>query len=140
MPLIRLHFFSLCFYFLFCCIFISVSIGNYVFRRNPLCSNAIISIVCLFLCCCSQRPSNNKASLSYKDSGVDIDAGDNLVQLIKPMSRGTQRPGVMGGLGGFGGLFRVKEVNEINTKRLLRKMCILNITPIAVELQESCDL
>lgn len=71
---------------------------------------------------------------------MDIDAGDNLVQLIKPMSRGTQRPGVMGGLGGFGGLFRVKEVNEINTKRLLRKMSILNITPIAVELQESCDL
>lgn len=57
----------------------------------------------------SQKPA--KASLSYKDSGVDIDAGDNLVQLIKPMSRGTQRPGVMGGLGGFGGLFRVKEVS-----------------------------
>ncbi|XP_052837485.1 trifunctional purine biosynthetic protein adenosine-3 [Drosophila gunungcola] len=49
--------------------------------------------------------------LSYKDSGVDIDAGDALVQRIKPLSRGTQRPGVLGGLGGFGGLFRIKELN-----------------------------
>ncbi|EDW63275.1 trifunctional purine biosynthetic protein adenosine-3 [Drosophila virilis] len=51
------------------------------------------------------------APLSYKDSGVDIDAGDALVQRIKPLSRGTQRPGVMGGLGGFGGLFRVKDLS-----------------------------
>ncbi|EDW12043.1 trifunctional purine biosynthetic protein adenosine-3 [Drosophila mojavensis] len=51
------------------------------------------------------------ASLSYKDSGVDIDAGDALVQRIKPLSRGTQRPGVLGGLGGFGGLFRIKELS-----------------------------
>ncbi|XP_016944855.3 trifunctional purine biosynthetic protein adenosine-3 [Drosophila suzukii] len=49
--------------------------------------------------------------LSYKDSGVDIDAGDALVQRIKPLSRGTQRPGVLGGLGGFGGLFRLKELS-----------------------------
>ncbi|XP_017151161.1 trifunctional purine biosynthetic protein adenosine-3 [Drosophila miranda] len=49
--------------------------------------------------------------LSYKDSGVDIDAGDALVQRIKPLSRGTQRPGVLGGLGGFGGLFRLKDLS-----------------------------
>jgi len=42
---------------------------------------------------------------------VDIDAGDALVQRIKPLSRGTQRPGVLGGLGGFGGLFRIKDLN-----------------------------
>jgi len=42
---------------------------------------------------------------------VDIDAGDALVQRIKPLSRGTQRPGVIGGLGGFGGLFRLKELS-----------------------------
>ncbi|XP_017485656.1 PREDICTED: trifunctional purine biosynthetic protein adenosine-3 [Rhagoletis zephyria] len=52
--------------------------------------------------------------LSYKDSGVDIDAGDDLVQRIKPLSRGTQRPGVVGGLGGFGGLFRLNELNYTN--------------------------
>lgn len=49
-------------------------------------------------------------SLNYKESGVDIDAGDALVQRIKPLSRGTQRPGVLGGLGGFGGLFRIKDL------------------------------
>uniref|UniRef100_A0A0K8VAP6 Trifunctional purine biosynthetic protein adenosine-3 n=4 Tax=Bactrocera latifrons TaxID=174628 RepID=A0A0K8VAP6_BACLA len=53
-------------------------------------------------------------ALSYKDSGVDIDAGDDLVQRIKPLSRGTQRPGVVGGLGGFGGLFRLNELNYEN--------------------------
>uniref|UniRef100_A0A1I8QFD9 Trifunctional purine biosynthetic protein adenosine-3 n=1 Tax=Stomoxys calcitrans TaxID=35570 RepID=A0A1I8QFD9_STOCA len=53
-------------------------------------------------------------SLSYKDSGVDIDAGDDLVQRIKPLSRGTQRPGVIGGLGGFGGLFRLNELSYQN--------------------------
>ncbi|ETN61567.1 phosphoribosylamine-glycine ligase [Anopheles darlingi] len=49
-------------------------------------------------------------SLSYKASGVDIDAGDALVQRIKPLARGTNRPGVIGGLGGFGGLFRLNDV------------------------------
>ncbi|KAL9925543.1 trifunctional purine biosynthetic protein adenosine-3 Gart [Glossina fuscipes fuscipes] len=55
------------------------------------------------------------ASLSYKDSGVDIDAGDALVQRIKVLSAGTtKRPGVLGGLGGFGGLFRLKELKYKN--------------------------
>jgi phosphoribosylformylglycinamidine cyclo-ligase len=42
---------------------------------------------------------------AYRDAGVDIDAGDALVDRIAPMARSTDRPGVMGGLGGFGGLF-----------------------------------
>ena len=42
---------------------------------------------------------------AYRDAGVDIDAGDALVDRIKPLARSTDRPGVMGGLGGFGGLF-----------------------------------
>jgi len=45
-----------------------------------------------------------KPSLSYKDAGVDIDAGDALVDRIKPVARRTMRPEVMGGLGGFGAL------------------------------------
>uniref|UniRef100_A0A182QP91 Trifunctional purine biosynthetic protein adenosine-3 n=1 Tax=Anopheles farauti TaxID=69004 RepID=A0A182QP91_9DIPT len=53
-------------------------------------------------------------SLSYKSSGVDIDAGDALVQRIKPLARGTNRPGVVGGLGGFGGLFRLNDVTYTN--------------------------
>lgn len=46
-------------------------------------------------------------SLSYRDAGVDIDAGDDLVERIKPLVRKTQRPECLGGIGGFGGLFEV---------------------------------
>ena len=45
--------------------------------------------------------------LSYKDAGVDIDAGDALVERIKPMAAKTLREGVLSGLGGFGALFEV---------------------------------
>ncbi len=43
--------------------------------------------------------------LTYKDAGVDIDAGNDLVDRIKPLVRRTHRPEVLAGLGGFGGLF-----------------------------------
>jgi phosphoribosylformylglycinamidine cyclo-ligase len=43
--------------------------------------------------------------LTYRDAGVDIDAGNAVVERIKPLVRRTARPEVMGGLGGFGGLF-----------------------------------
>lgn len=46
--------------------------------------------------------------LSYADAGVDIDAGNELVERIKPAAAATKRPGVMSGLGGFGALFDVK--------------------------------
>ncbi len=46
--------------------------------------------------------------LTYKDSGVDIDAGNELVERIKPMVAKTRRPEVMAGLGGFGGLFALQ--------------------------------
>ena len=45
--------------------------------------------------------------LTYRASGVDIDAGNELVQRIKPLVAATHRPGVMGGIGGFGGLFEL---------------------------------
>ena len=45
--------------------------------------------------------------LSYRDAGVDIDAGDALVDRIKPMARSTMREGVLAGIGGFGALFEV---------------------------------
>jgi phosphoribosylformylglycinamidine cyclo-ligase len=45
--------------------------------------------------------------LSYKDAGVDIDAGDALVDRIRPLARRTLREGVLAGIGGFGALFEV---------------------------------
>jgi phosphoribosylformylglycinamidine cyclo-ligase len=48
--------------------------------------------------------TDNKPSLSYKDAGVDIDAGNQLVERIKSVSKKTHRPEVKGGLGGFGAL------------------------------------
>ena len=47
------------------------------------------------------------ATLSYRDAGVDIDAGDALVERIKPLARKTMREGVLAGIGGFGALFEV---------------------------------
>jgi len=49
-----------------------------------------------------------KNGLTYADSGVDIDAGNRLVDLIKPMVRATARPGTEAEIGGFGGLFDLK--------------------------------
>ena len=48
-------------------------------------------------------PSTPPVSLSYRDAGVDIDAGDALVEAIKPFAKKTLREGVMGGIGGFAG-------------------------------------
>ncbi len=45
--------------------------------------------------------------LSYRDAGVDISAGDELVERIKPFAKKTLRDGVLSGLGGFGALFEV---------------------------------
>ena len=53
------------------------------------------------------QPSN--VSLSYRDAGVDIDAGDALVEAIKPLAKRTMREGVLGGIGGFGGLFEISK-------------------------------
>ncbi len=53
-----------------------------------------------------QRPSGS--GLTYRAAGVDIDAGEALVEAIKPLARATSRAGVMGGLGGFGALFDLK--------------------------------
>ena len=52
--------------------------------------------------------------MSYKDSGVDIEAGDSLVKRIKPLARGTNRSGVVGEIGSFGGLFRLNDVKYVN--------------------------
>lgn len=51
--------------------------------------------------------NNQTSSLSYRDAGVDIEAGNALVDRIKPLAAKTKRPGVMAGLGGFGSLFEL---------------------------------
>ena len=51
--------------------------------------------------------SDQKNSLSYRDAGVDIDAGSQLIERIKPHVAQTMRPEVIGGLGGFGALFEL---------------------------------
>lgn len=53
--------------------------------------------------------SNGKNGLTYADAGVDIDAGNELVERIKPAAKRTNRSGVMAGLGGFGALFDLKD-------------------------------
>ena len=50
-----------------------------------------------------------KQSLSYRDAGVDIDAGDALVNAIKPFAKRTMRDGLLGGIGGFGALFEISK-------------------------------
>ncbi len=49
----------------------------------------------------------NQEGLNYKSAGVDIEAGNDLVERIKPIAAKTRRPGVMSGLGGFGSLFEL---------------------------------
>jgi phosphoribosylformylglycinamidine cyclo-ligase len=52
---------------------------------------------------------NPSSSLSYRDAGVDIDAGDRLVENIKPFARRTMRPEVLNGIGGFGALVEISK-------------------------------
>ena len=55
----------------------------------------------------SDEQQNSKAGLSYRDAGVDIDAGNALIERIKPHAKRTRRPELLGGLGGFGALFEI---------------------------------
>jgi phosphoribosylformylglycinamidine cyclo-ligase len=57
----------------------------------------------------SNNSPSNKPSLSYKDAGVDIDAGNALIERIKGVAKRTRRPEVMAGLGGFGALCEIPE-------------------------------
>ncbi len=51
--------------------------------------------------------SSNTPSISYRDAGVDMEAGDALVEQIKPFAKRTMRPEVLAGIGGFGSLFEM---------------------------------
>jgi phosphoribosylformylglycinamidine cyclo-ligase len=56
----------------------------------------------------TKTPPKNAKPVTYAEAGVDIDAGEALVEAIKPFTKSTARPGADGALGGFGGLFDLK--------------------------------
>ena len=53
------------------------------------------------------QENSSKKKINYKDSGVDIDAGESLVEKIKPFAKKTSRPELLGSIGGFGSLFEI---------------------------------
>ncbi|HBR98462.1 MAG TPA: phosphoribosylformylglycinamidine cyclo-ligase [Gammaproteobacteria bacterium] len=80
-------------------------------------------------------PENKpSAGLSYRDAGVDIDAGNTLIERIKPAVRKTQRPGVLGGLGGFGGLF------ELPLDRYRQPVLVSGTDGVGTKLRLAIDL
>jgi phosphoribosylformylglycinamidine cyclo-ligase len=92
--------------------------------------------------------TENPGGLSYLDAGVDIDAGNELVERIKPAVKSTHRNGVVSGLGGFGGLFqldttRYKEpllvsgTDGVGTKLLLARQLDRHDT-IGIDLVAMC--
>jgi len=90
---------------------------------------------------------HDKPSMSYRDTGVDIDAGNELVRRIKPLVAATSRPEVLGGLGGFGGLFHlgatyrdpvlVSGTDGVGTKLLLARQLGRHDT-IGIDLVAMC--
>ena len=54
--------------------------------------------------------TEKRRGLTYAQAGVDIDAGNRMVELIKPLVRATARPGADAEIGGFGGIFDLKRV------------------------------
>jgi phosphoribosylformylglycinamidine cyclo-ligase len=89
-----------------------------------------------------------RTSLSYRDAGVDTEAGDALVAAIKPVAQATHRPGIIGNLGGFGALFEIpsKQYREpilvastdgVGTKLALANECNKHDT-IGIDLVAMC--
>ncbi|MFW5954377.1 MAG: phosphoribosylformylglycinamidine cyclo-ligase [Guyparkeria sp.] len=72
--------------------------------------------------------------LTYRDAGVDIDAGNSLVERIKPAVKRTQRPEVMGGLGGFGGLF------ALDTSKFKQPVLVSGTDGVGTKLRLAIDL
>ncbi len=73
-------------------------------------------------------------TLTYRDAGVDIDAGDRLVENIKPFAKRTRRKGVLGGIGGFGALF------EIAAKRYREPVLVSGTDGVGTKLKLAFEL
>ena len=80
-----------------------------------------------------KHPGKSKA-LTYRDAGVDIDAGDRLVENIKPFAKKTLRKGVLGGIGGFGALF------EIAAKRYREPVLVSGTDGVGTKLKLAFEL
>ncbi|HMM75446.1 MAG TPA: phosphoribosylformylglycinamidine cyclo-ligase [Gammaproteobacteria bacterium] len=77
---------------------------------------------------------STRDTLSYRDAGVDIDSGAELVERIKPFAKSTVRDGVVGGLGGFGGLF------ELAKAKYERPILVSSTDGVGTKLKLAIDL
>ena len=73
-------------------------------------------------------------SLSYRDAGVDIDAGNRLIDRIKPIAKATRRPGVLDSIGGFGALF------EIPTDRYRQPVLVSGTDGVGTKLKLAMEI
>jgi phosphoribosylformylglycinamidine cyclo-ligase len=80
------------------------------------------------------EPENPTHSLRYRDAGVNIDAGEALVERIKPAVAATARPGVLSGLGGFGALF------ELPLQRYRRPVLVSGTDGVGTKLRLANEL
>jgi phosphoribosylformylglycinamidine cyclo-ligase len=77
---------------------------------------------------------NQTKSVTYRDAGVDIDAGNRLVERIKPLVKATNREGVLGGIGGFGGLF------QLDTAKFAEPVLVSGTDGVGTKLRLAIDL